>query len=274
MTETKRTEATTGTEVTRFNALKHGIFSRFTVLPWESREEYESLLASLVAEHTPQGPTEEHLVEELAHIMWREGRLRLAEAAAHRSALGRMLDHGPFSGEETAIITIPPKPEGEWIQKAISATDQQSVEELAALRQEWDKAKAALEVLRAGGADTYDESVRTLGPQARQGWQDRITYDFEDGEEFNANAADHLKFLENYLLPTQDAREIQIKSRPVVQGKRLVNRSIRTALRSLRGTRCTWTASWNGYYCNDAVEPQGPSSASRSRLIRFAKEHH
>ncbi len=28
-----------GTEITRFNALKHGILSRYTVLPWEDAGE-------------------------------------------------------------------------------------------------------------------------------------------------------------------------------------------------------------------------------------------
>ena len=77
------------TEVTRFNALRHGVLSRYTVLPWESADEYRAVLGALVAEHAPQGPTEEHLVEELAGILWRKRRLRLAEAAAHRRGLVR-----------------------------------------------------------------------------------------------------------------------------------------------------------------------------------------
>ena len=74
---------TSSTEITRFNALRHGVLSRYTVLPWESADEYHAVLAALVAEHAPQGPTEEHLVEELAGILWRKRRVRLAEAAAH-----------------------------------------------------------------------------------------------------------------------------------------------------------------------------------------------
>src|SRR5215475_1365372 len=76
-----------GTEITRFNALRHGILSRYTVLPWEDATEYQAVVSALTAEHAPQGPTEEHLVEEIAGIMWRKGRLRLAEAAAHRRGL-------------------------------------------------------------------------------------------------------------------------------------------------------------------------------------------
>ena len=66
-----------GYEMARFNALRHGVLSRYTVLPWEDAEEYRALVAALAAEHAPQGPTEEHLVEELAGILWRKRRLRL-----------------------------------------------------------------------------------------------------------------------------------------------------------------------------------------------------
>src|SRR4051794_32350048 len=78
---------TTGTALTRFNALRHGVLSRYTVLPWENPEEYQVLVAALVAEHVPQGVTEEHLVDELAGVLWRKRRLHLAEAAAHRRGL-------------------------------------------------------------------------------------------------------------------------------------------------------------------------------------------
>jgi hypothetical protein len=50
-----------GYEVTRFNALRHGLLSKYAVLPWENREEYLTLVEALLAEHKPQGPTEEHL---------------------------------------------------------------------------------------------------------------------------------------------------------------------------------------------------------------------
>jgi hypothetical protein len=59
-------------EVTRFNALQHGVLSRHAVMPWEDRNEYQTLLDALVEEHVPNGPTEVHLVEELAGIFWGE----------------------------------------------------------------------------------------------------------------------------------------------------------------------------------------------------------
>lgn len=69
--------------ISRLNATKHGILSRYTVLPWENKKEYERLLNTLVHEHNPHGPTEMHLVEELAGIIWRKHRLRLAEAGCY-----------------------------------------------------------------------------------------------------------------------------------------------------------------------------------------------
>lgn len=48
-------------EIARFNALRHGVLSKYCVLPWEDGAEYEALLEALVAEHKPQGATEERL---------------------------------------------------------------------------------------------------------------------------------------------------------------------------------------------------------------------
>lgn len=39
---------TGGTEITRFNALRHGVLSRYTVLPWEDPSEYGAIIAALV----------------------------------------------------------------------------------------------------------------------------------------------------------------------------------------------------------------------------------
>jgi hypothetical protein len=74
MTDTKTTLPTEAghADIIRFNALRHGVLSRYTVLPWEDADEYNALVAGLVAEHAPHGPTEEHLVEELAGIVWRK----------------------------------------------------------------------------------------------------------------------------------------------------------------------------------------------------------
>ncbi len=117
----------TGTEITRFNALKHGILSRYTVLPWEDAGEYRALVAALAAEHAPQGPTEEHLVEELAGILWRKRRLRLAEASAMREGLHRATRSYSDTGE-AALVCV--SGGGGDVGEALRATPEQTDQEL------------------------------------------------------------------------------------------------------------------------------------------------
>ena len=68
------------------NALKHGILSKAVIPPalekYESRQEYDALLASFVESLAPEGVAEEMLVERIATSYWRLGRYLRAEAAA------------------------------------------------------------------------------------------------------------------------------------------------------------------------------------------------
>jgi hypothetical protein len=68
----------------KYNALKHGIFSKAVVLKNESQDEYNSLLAGLVEYFQPQQAMEEVLVENLSVLIWRHRRLIKAEAAEIR----------------------------------------------------------------------------------------------------------------------------------------------------------------------------------------------
>src|SRR5208337_4493152 len=119
-----------GTEITRFNALRHGVLSRYTVLPWEDADEYHALIGALVAEHAPQGPTEEHLVEELAGILWRKRRLRLAEAAAHRRGLQETFSPCRKT-QQAALAHVRASDRSEDVSDAVRATATDTAEEMA-----------------------------------------------------------------------------------------------------------------------------------------------
>ena len=144
-TETLPAE-TGGTDITRFNALRHGVLSRYTVLPWESADEYRAVVEALVAEHGPQGPTEEHLVEEIAGILWRKRRLRLAEAAAHRRGLEGTL----ASYRETvkvALVHLDTNGQSERVVDAIRATVADTQEDLTDMAADEAMTRRALELL-------------------------------------------------------------------------------------------------------------------------------
>ena len=51
-TETLPAE-TGGTDITRFNALRHGVLSRYTVLPWEDANEYRAVVEALLSKAKP-----------------------------------------------------------------------------------------------------------------------------------------------------------------------------------------------------------------------------
>ena len=68
-----RTEA--GKNRSRYNAIKHGIFSRDMLQSWglgkEDREGFEALLTLLLEDRKPVGVVEEVLIERIAVCLWR-----------------------------------------------------------------------------------------------------------------------------------------------------------------------------------------------------------
>jgi hypothetical protein len=64
------------------NALIHGLYSSDLIMPWESREHFENLLAALRTEFNPDGPMEEETVLDLACLRWQKQRVRKMWQAA------------------------------------------------------------------------------------------------------------------------------------------------------------------------------------------------
>lgn len=81
-----------GKERSKYNAVKHGIFSKVVVLEDEPRVAFDALLNGLLDDLRPQGALEEILVEKLATLMWRHRRLIVAHAAKSKSI--EVLDGG------------------------------------------------------------------------------------------------------------------------------------------------------------------------------------
>lgn len=75
-----------GKERSKWNSLKHGIFSDVVVLATESRSEYDCLRRRLYHDLKPVGALEEAMVEKLTVLLWRTRRLYGAEVAEIRAA--------------------------------------------------------------------------------------------------------------------------------------------------------------------------------------------
>jgi hypothetical protein len=75
-----------GKEQSKFNARKHGLFSKAILLQDESRREYDALLNGLMENLQPRGKLEIVLVENLATLLWRKRRLIQVETAEIENA--------------------------------------------------------------------------------------------------------------------------------------------------------------------------------------------
>lgn len=135
----------------RLNAVRHGILSRHLVLPWEERTEYDELLESLIAEHRPVGPTEHHLVEELAGLIWRRQRVTMAEASACRAGLHRALEKSAWGGDPVLVRALAHLDGGKPTENAaaaIRATAEDTETEFRDLAEDEAMTERALAILR------------------------------------------------------------------------------------------------------------------------------
>jgi len=219
------------TELTRFNALRHGVLSRYTVLPWENADEYHAIVAALVAEHAPQGPTEEHLVEEIAGIMWRKRRLRLAEAAAHRRGLEETLESHRETGKVALVhlgATAADTQEDmadmdERVVDAIRATAADTQKDMADMAADEAMTRRALELLGSKRNDAYEAGLAALREDIQSLWGDRLARDpdklgeDEQPKPATADVEGLRRFLEGEVLPWFDNRRKELANRPLIR---------------------------------------------------------
>jgi hypothetical protein len=171
-------------EEARFNALRHGVLSRYAVLPWEDEAEYRTLLGALVAEHAPDGPTEAHLVEELAGIIWRKRRLRMAEAAVYREKLRKDAsstyepDH--LAGAALMPVTGSAKHKAD-IPQVLAAGSADTARDLRDAKRDRAMTRRAWDTLVAGEADAYERALAALRDDTRAYWQECLAERPADG---------------------------------------------------------------------------------------------
>lgn len=211
---------TGGTAITRFNALRHGVLSRYTVLPWEDADEYQALVEALTAENTPQGPTEEHLVEELAGVLWRKRRLRLAEAATHRRGLEGTLP-SYRNTVKVALAHLDATGKSERVIDAIRATAADTEEEIADMEADEAMTRRAFDLLGSKRKNAYEAALAILREDTRAWWADMLAgerdEDDEDHEPVTANAEGLHSFLEAKVLPWFDNRRKELANRPLIR---------------------------------------------------------
>ena len=161
-------------EVVRFNAMKHGILSRLVVLPHEDDGEFADLLAALIEEHNPAGMTEQHLIEELATIIWRKRRVLLAEGAKINEGLKSTLSSPKSVMPSAAPFQRGLSGENTDLRDLFDATPADNAESLKSAELDLAAGQKAAAILRKGGANAYEKARRALIPESMDWWDEHV----------------------------------------------------------------------------------------------------
>ena len=213
-------DSTDSYALTRHNALRHGVLSGFVVLPWEDLEDFQQLLAALVAEHGPHGPTEEHAVEEIAGVIWRKRRLRMAEGAAHRHGLRETFS--TFSDTPRAAVAhLGHTDDGEQVAEAIRASDAATAEAIAAMDEDTAMTRSALALLGTKAKGAYRDALAALRQDTRGWWADILADGGEEtdrnGQPYTASTSSLECFLDDEVIPWLEKHRAQLVNRSLVR---------------------------------------------------------
>jgi hypothetical protein len=208
----------------RLNATRHGVLSRYTVLPWEDEAEYLGLLTALVAEHAPNGPTEEHLVEELAGVIWRKRRVRIAEASVFRQGLRHKATgyNGPEHVAGAALLPLTGGSEATAnIPRAIAATGAETERDLREVRRDQSITQDALAILEAGVPDAYGQALATLSLDTREYWQDCLSDPPDDGMTYTATAGALMAWIRHHWREWFEDPILELQHRDAIRDQAL-----------------------------------------------------
>ena len=183
-------------EAVRFNALKHGILSRYTVLSHESHADYESLVNSLMDEHLPAGATEQHLIEELASVIWRKRRVLQAEGATINKGLKESSRNAKTIIPAAAPFELGMSGDNTRIQDLMDQRPEDVAENQRVTRDDIEATNKAGAILRKGGDRAYEKALRALLPDSREWWESYL-----EDDEYSADAEGLASFITEHLSP-------------------------------------------------------------------------
>ena len=161
-----------GYDASKFNALKHGVLSKYTVMHWENREDYDALHTSLILEYAPQSVTEAHLIEELAGSIWRKMRLRYAEMASLQSPLHSevSMDSGGYDySAQDVLLANSQEVEDFDIEKTVTSSAQDTQEVLIEAKKYLEQLLIAEQNLSK--TTSYNKGLAALDKDMQDEWQ-------------------------------------------------------------------------------------------------------
>jgi len=210
-----------GYQMSRFNAAKHGILSKHSVLPWEDADDYGHLLGNLLAEYSPKGLTELHLVETVATIMWRQKRVLQAEGSELRRGLHEAIGTDGMArtavSRATAHLDVDFTPGSPA--DAIDTTEDDDGRELAEAESNLLILNRAMAVLDQGSPIAYAEALATFDDEWRDTWGEVLDGAWDD-DEFKGDAT--VESLAQFLtgqIKEYSSNKIRVERRPLIRSQ-------------------------------------------------------
>ena len=207
-------------DVVKNNALKYGVRSKHLVLPWENKADYDALLAALIAEYNPVGPTEEFYVQEIATYIWRKGRIIHAESSSLQSALNRIIGiNGQFGSHpaKDALLDNNSVSVMDYdVKKAIMTTEEENQLELTELKELLSHCIKAEKIILE--SNSYDQGLDSLHIDDQTKWHE--TLDKRQDEWISENAEDLLSWVSE-LKADYEARINEVENRYQVKQQTL-----------------------------------------------------
>lgn len=199
--------------VSKYNSLRTGVRAQAALLPWESREDYEQLRRELIDHHNPVGPTELHLVEEIAGVIWRGRRVKQAEASLYRREISEGARNEYFADRVVEAAVIGKAPSYINLGKVSLAETVGPAEDLEYMAQagrelaQMTKIKDKVEACK-----DYEQAVKLLPEDAVDEFEDGWVGATDDEDEtlvYDKTPAHLAIFIASNLIPALQKRAIQ-----------------------------------------------------------------
>lgn len=187
---TKNVVKLKGYTLSKHNATKHGVFSKNTVMEWESKEDYDSLVDCLVKEYQPKQITERYLVEEIASIMWRKNRLKYAERARLQSSLNSQVNPklGSFHNQcaDDALLLRDGGIHNSDAKKSLTSNQECTQLEVNALQSKVDSCVDLIKNLKSNSI-SYENACEALHKDIVKEWKNVKMYD-DAGNQYDSTS--------------------------------------------------------------------------------------
>jgi hypothetical protein len=160
------------------------------------------------------------LREELAGILWRKRRLRLAEAAAHRRGLEATLS--PYRETvKSALVHLDDSDQSASVVNAIRATATDTEDEIAEMAADEAMTRRALGLPGTKRNDAYEAALAALREDTQAWWAEVLARDpdelAEDEEPATRDSQGLRHFIEGEVLPWFEPRRKELADRPLIR---------------------------------------------------------